>query len=511
MMDLTVEVHGNIESLEDALTQFTAPELLDGENKYKCDRCKSYVKAQKWLTVHEAPNILTIALKRFQTGNFGKLNKLIAFPEVLDMLPYMSGTGDKPPLYKLYAVVVHLDMLNASFFGHYICYVKDLQGAWYKIDDSKVNPVGLDTVMSEGAYMLLYSRSSPRPPAVVKDGMEQTCTEVPLNHCCRSDAEQSSSSNVHDEDYGVHTRQFPSLDFCTAARINGNHSAKAGNLDFNAHGIDSSNAVNLDGFGFNCDRASSITGERNRISVPMDSGDLPSSDAGSLFSGSDETSCSTDSNRDSTSTVDYTETVTGDSGYPPWSSSSLSECCGVSKSSSCPPETDLGFEDRVDFVDSSFYNQQHGKRRIDQGFSPPSNSHPLNNGRLTCPSNSSSSLFCCPSSDARYPLVSDLSSRRKDMLDCRMSYTNRYEHSMQSPQFRIPESGNYPIDSPSEDFAAQAKRKHIKQKHMSKETENLKFHVPSGTCNAANNFEHCLVHDPRTSAISTVHSLGFER
>jgi len=49
----------------------------------------------------------------------------------------MSGIGDKPPLYNPYAWVVHLDVLNASFFGHYICYVKDLKGAWYKIDDSK--------------------------------------------------------------------------------------------------------------------------------------------------------------------------------------------------------------------------------------------------------------------------------------------------------------------------------------------------------------------------------------
>eukprot|EP01018_Ginkgo_biloba_P025993 Gb_09344 [translate_table: standard] len=38
MMDLMVEINGNIESLEDALSQFTAPELLDGENMYKCCR-----------------------------------------------------------------------------------------------------------------------------------------------------------------------------------------------------------------------------------------------------------------------------------------------------------------------------------------------------------------------------------------------------------------------------------------------------------------------------------------
>ncbi len=73
-----------------------------------------------------------------QGGKFGKLNKRVAFPEALNMMPYMSQMGDQPPLYHLYAVVVHLDVLNASDFGHYICYVKNSLGYWYKVDDTKV-------------------------------------------------------------------------------------------------------------------------------------------------------------------------------------------------------------------------------------------------------------------------------------------------------------------------------------------------------------------------------------
>ncbi|KAF2287620.1 hypothetical protein GH714_001903 [Hevea brasiliensis] len=38
MMDLTLEIFGWVESLEDALTQFTTPEELDGENMYRCGR-----------------------------------------------------------------------------------------------------------------------------------------------------------------------------------------------------------------------------------------------------------------------------------------------------------------------------------------------------------------------------------------------------------------------------------------------------------------------------------------
>ncbi|KAL2574488.1 hypothetical protein AAZV13_17G189600 [Glycine max] len=164
MMDLTVEIHGDAASLEECLDQFTAKERLDGENMYKCEGCKDYVKAWKRLTVKCAPNILTIALKRFQvlSGRFGKLNKRIAFPETLNLSPYMSEAGDGSDIYKLYGVVVHIDMLNASFFGHYICYIKDFQGNWYRIDDWKVMTVEVEEVLSQGAYMLLYSRCSAR-------------------------------------------------------------------------------------------------------------------------------------------------------------------------------------------------------------------------------------------------------------------------------------------------------------------------------------------------------------
>lgn len=37
MMDLTVEINGDAESLEECLDQFTAEEWLHGDNMYKCD------------------------------------------------------------------------------------------------------------------------------------------------------------------------------------------------------------------------------------------------------------------------------------------------------------------------------------------------------------------------------------------------------------------------------------------------------------------------------------------
>ncbi|KAM1734507.1 hypothetical protein ACFX11_019976 [Malus domestica] len=169
MMDLTVEIEGDIGTLEEALRRFTGTETLDGENKYQCVRCKSYEKAKKKLTILEAPNILTIALKRFQSGKFGKINKPIRFPEILDLAPFMSSTSDKSPIYRLYGVVVHLDIMNSAFSGHYVCYVRNSQNKWFMVDDSTVTPVELEKVLTKGAYMLLYSRCLPRAPRLIRN------------------------------------------------------------------------------------------------------------------------------------------------------------------------------------------------------------------------------------------------------------------------------------------------------------------------------------------------------
>lgn len=168
MLDLTVEIDGDISSLEEALQRFTSTEVLDGNNRYQCTRCKSYERAKKKLTISEAPNVLTIALKRYQSGKFGKISKAIRFPETLNLSSYMSTTDDNSPVYSLYGVVVHHDVMNAAFSGHYVCYVKDTHGKWYKTDDSQVKSVSLENVMSKCAYMLLYARCSPRAPSSVR-------------------------------------------------------------------------------------------------------------------------------------------------------------------------------------------------------------------------------------------------------------------------------------------------------------------------------------------------------
>ncbi|RYQ81636.1 hypothetical protein Ahy_Scaffold1g107510 isoform D [Arachis hypogaea] len=278
MMDLTVEIDGDIGTLEDALRQFTAPEILDKDNKYNCSRCKSYEKAKKKLTVLEAPNILTIVLKRFQSGNFEKLNKSVQFPEVLNMTPYMSGTKDKSPLYSLYAVVVHLDTMNTAFSGHYICYVKNIQGEWFRTNDSKVEPVELSRVLAERAYMLLYARHSPKPR-----GLVSSTTISPKFKRRNLEAIPSTSKTRS-------STTAPSADSSSLQQKHGKHPSWSV--------LDDSLSNDF------------AYPEEWRFHYGMDS----SSESSSLFSSSDASSCSTSSIKDSASSADFSDYIFGEVG-----------------------------------------------------------------------------------------------------------------------------------------------------------------------------------------------------
>ena len=71
----------------------------------------------------------------------------------------MSSRSDKSPEYRLYGVIVHLDVMNAAFSGHYVCYIRNNRNKWFKIDDSTVCyqiPL-FDILLSREGYHRLFS------------------------------------------------------------------------------------------------------------------------------------------------------------------------------------------------------------------------------------------------------------------------------------------------------------------------------------------------------------------
>ncbi|CAN9508611.1 unnamed protein product [Ophioblennius macclurei] len=152
-LDITLEIK-TASSASKALEQFVKPEQLDGENAYKCTKCKKMVTASKRFTIHRSSNVLTLSLKRFANFSGGKITKDVKYPEFLDLRPFMSQSQGESQLYGLYAVLVHSGF--SCHAGHYFCYIKASNGQWYQMNDSSVSVSDLRTVLNQQAYLLFY-------------------------------------------------------------------------------------------------------------------------------------------------------------------------------------------------------------------------------------------------------------------------------------------------------------------------------------------------------------------
>lgn len=164
-LDLSLDVK-QADSLQAALRLFTAPETLSKSNRYRCESCRRLTEAQKKFSVYSAPQILTVQLKRFfvhpMTGQPGKLNRPIAFPEHFDLASCMSDTDHgQSTAYKLTGVIVHEGSTCQS--GHYHAFIKAPAGVWYSMNDCSVSRVGIDVVLRQRAYILFYERIDGSP------------------------------------------------------------------------------------------------------------------------------------------------------------------------------------------------------------------------------------------------------------------------------------------------------------------------------------------------------------
>ncbi|XP_058071489.1 ubiquitin carboxyl-terminal hydrolase 25 isoform X2 [Magnolia sinica] len=161
IMDISLDLF-QYNSLREVLRRFFQPETLDGNNKYKCGKCKKLSAAKKQMSILRAPNILVIQLKRFEVIPGVKIDRAIAFEEVLTLSSYMcKASQDTQPEYNLFGSIVHSGYSVDS--GHYYAYIKDATGRWYCCNDHQVSLSTLQEVLSEKVYILFFSRSNQRP------------------------------------------------------------------------------------------------------------------------------------------------------------------------------------------------------------------------------------------------------------------------------------------------------------------------------------------------------------
>lgn len=119
-------------------------EVLKGNDKWYCGKCKDHVIATKKMEIYTSPEFLIVHLKRFShsRGMFGgrKINQMIQFPlEGLDLTRYLLSNDNrgKKTTYDLYGVSNHFGSLSG---GHYTAFAKNpVYNKWYDFDDSSVS------------------------------------------------------------------------------------------------------------------------------------------------------------------------------------------------------------------------------------------------------------------------------------------------------------------------------------------------------------------------------------
>ncbi|XP_062242480.1 ubiquitin carboxyl-terminal hydrolase 2a isoform X1 [Platichthys flesus] len=146
-------------SLMDCMRLFTKEDILDGDEKPTCYRCKARRRCTKKFTIQKFPKILVLHLKRFsEARRTSKLSTFVNFPmKDLDLREFGSENSINA-VYNLYAVSNHS---GTTMGGHYTAYCRNPNsGEWYTFNDSRVTPMSSSQVRSSDAYVLFYELAS---------------------------------------------------------------------------------------------------------------------------------------------------------------------------------------------------------------------------------------------------------------------------------------------------------------------------------------------------------------
>jgi len=137
---------------------FTQEEILDGDEKPTCEKCKKRRKCTKRFLIEIFPKILVIHLKRFSGTRYRtKLDTKVSFPLELSLSSFAAnsnGTEKQSPVYSLYGVSNHM---GGTHGGHYTAYCKHPDTErWHGYNDSRVSEITANKLVSSSAYVLFY-------------------------------------------------------------------------------------------------------------------------------------------------------------------------------------------------------------------------------------------------------------------------------------------------------------------------------------------------------------------
>ena len=157
VLDLSIPSDVEQPSLFHCIDLYCKKEKLEGENAWYNDKTEQKEVAERGIIFWSLPNILIIDLKRWGM-NGRKVNKMVDIPITnVDLSKYVKGYSSETYKYDLYGICNHH---GNSRGGHYTAHVKNANGKWYNYNDTNVNEIKEENLITTEAYCFFYRKIS---------------------------------------------------------------------------------------------------------------------------------------------------------------------------------------------------------------------------------------------------------------------------------------------------------------------------------------------------------------
>jgi len=144
-------------TLYDCFDLYCEPETLSAANgnAWFNDKTGAKENAQRRISFWSLPNVMIIDLKRWN-GYTRKNHTMITIPlHNADFSKYVKGYNASSFVYDLFGVCNHG---GGAQGGHYTAYIKNANGKWYDFNDTLVNEIKEEEVISPRSYCLFYRK-----------------------------------------------------------------------------------------------------------------------------------------------------------------------------------------------------------------------------------------------------------------------------------------------------------------------------------------------------------------
>ena len=155
LIDLPIPENIHSCNIYSCLDLYIKPEILSGDNAWFNEKTNEKQNVNKCINFWKLPDILIISFKRFTNFN-KKINTIITTPiNNLDLSKYVVGYDKETFKYDLFGVCNHS---GGCLGGHYTSFVKNANGKWYHFNDTQVNEVSENNIITNKGYCYFYKK-----------------------------------------------------------------------------------------------------------------------------------------------------------------------------------------------------------------------------------------------------------------------------------------------------------------------------------------------------------------